>query len=127
MTGRTAADEARRELALHLLGGELLKVAGGEVGGIVHQHVDAAETVDGRLDRGCGVLRAGDVELDDQQRVRVAERLTNGFGLATGGNDVLTGGQRGLRDAEAHATSGAGDEPRPLRCHAVSKARIWRS
>jgi hypothetical protein len=43
------------------------KVAGVKVGGVVDQHVDAAESLDGCLDRSLGVLWAGDVKLDDQQ------------------------------------------------------------
>jgi hypothetical protein len=35
--------------------------------GVVDQHVDAAESLDGCLDRSLGVLWAGDVKLDDQQ------------------------------------------------------------
>ena len=114
------ADQARRELALHLLGRQLLEVAGVEAGGVVDQHVDAAEAVDGRLDRRLGVLRAGDVELDDQQVVRVAERLRDGVGVAAGGDDVVAGGQRGLGDVDAHAASGAGDEPGLLASHGSS-------
>ena len=64
------ADQARRQLPLHLLGGQLLEVAGVEAGGVVDQHVDAAEAIDGGPDRRLGVLRARDVELDDQQVVR---------------------------------------------------------
>jgi hypothetical protein len=49
-----------------LLGCQLLEVAGVEAGGVVDQHVDAADAVNGRLDRRLGVLGARDVELDDQ-------------------------------------------------------------
>ena len=61
------ADQARRDLLLHLIGRALLEVAGVKVGGVVDQHVDAAESLDGCLDRSLGVLWAGDVKLDDQQ------------------------------------------------------------
>ena len=62
MTGRTARVtfigpiRLVGELALHLLGRQLLEEAGVEAGGVVDEHVDAAEAVDGRLDRGLGVL-----------------------------------------------------------------------
>ena len=51
------ADEARGDLPVHLLGRELLEEAGVEAGGVVDEHVDAAEAVDGRLDRRLGVVR----------------------------------------------------------------------
>ena len=49
------ADEARRELPLDLLRRQLLEVARVEVGGVVDQHVDAAEAVDGGPHRRLGV------------------------------------------------------------------------
>ena len=107
-------------------GRQLLEVAGIEAGGVVDQHVDAAEAVDGRLDRRLGVLRAGDVELDDEQVVGLAEGLGDGVGVAAGGDDVVAGGQRGLGEVDAHAAAGAGDEPCLLGGHASSKARIPR-
>ena len=55
--------------------------------------------------------RAGDVELDDQQVVGVADGLGDGVGVAAGGHDVVAGGERGLGDLDAHAAAGAGDEP----------------
>ena len=48
----------RRELALHLLGRQLLEEAGVEVAGVVDEDVDAAEALDGGLDRGVCVCRA---------------------------------------------------------------------
>ena len=63
------------------------------------------------VDRRLGVLRAGDVELDDEQVVGVADRLRDGVGVAAGGDDVVAGGQRGLGEVDAHAAAGAGDEP----------------
>jgi hypothetical protein len=60
------ADQARRDLPLHLLGRELLEVASVEAGGVVDEHVDAAEAIDGRTDRSLGVLGAGYVQLGDQ-------------------------------------------------------------
>ena len=57
------------------------------------------------------VLAAGHVELGDEQVVRVAERLGDGGGIAAGGHDVMAGGQRGLRDVDAQAAAGAGDDP----------------
>ena len=105
------ADQARGDLPVHLLGRELLEEARVEAGGVVDEHVDAAEAVDSGLDRRLGVLRAGDVELDDEQVVRVADGLGDGVGVAAGGHDVVAGGERGLGDVEAHSAAGAGDEP----------------
>ena len=48
------AEQALGELALHLLGRELLEEARVEAGGVVDQHVDAAEALDRRLDRRLG-------------------------------------------------------------------------
>src|SRR5205823_2246117 len=116
------AEKARGDVTLHLLRRQLLEEPGVEAGGIVDQHVDAAEAVDGRLDRGLGVLRAGDVELDDEQIVRVADCLRDGVGIAAGGHDVVAGGQRGLGEVDAHAASGAGDEPGLLEGHGCQQS-----
>src|SRR6266568_6443149 len=50
----------------------LLEEPGVEVAGIVDEHVDTAEALDGGLDGGLGVRATGDVELDDEQIVRFA-------------------------------------------------------
>ena len=50
------ADQARGDLPVHLLGRELLEEARVEAGGVVDEHVDAAEAVDGGLDRRLGVV-----------------------------------------------------------------------
>jgi hypothetical protein len=105
------ADQARRELSLELLGRQLLEVAGVEAGGVVDQHVDAAEALDRRPDRHLGIVRARDVELGDEQVVRGAERRGDGVGVAAAGDDVVAGAQRGLGEVDAHPASGAGDEP----------------
>ena len=105
------ADQARGDLPVHLLGRELLEEARVEAGGVVDEHVDAAEALDSGLDRRLGVLRAGDVEPDDEQVVRVADGLGDGVGVAAGGHDVVAGGERGLGDVDAHSAAGAGDEP----------------
>ena len=54
---------------------------------------------------------AGDVELDDQQALRVAEGAADGLGVATGGDDVVAGRERRPCEVGAHAAAGAGDEP----------------
>jgi hypothetical protein len=105
------ADEAHPQLALDLLGRQLLEEPRLEAGGVVDQHVDAAEAVNGRLNRRLGVLPAGHVERDDEQRVGLAEGLCHGGRVAAGGHHVVAGGQRGLGELDAHAAAGAGDEP----------------
>ena len=63
------------------------------------------------LTAALGVGAARDVELDDEQVVRVAERVAHGLGIAAGGDDVVAGGERGPGDVDTHAAAGAGDEP----------------
>ena len=105
------ADEARRQLPFHLLRRELLEVARVEARRVVDEHVDAVEALECRLDGGLCVLAAGDVELGDEQVVRVAERLGDGDGVAAGGHDVVAGGQGRAGELDAHAAAGAGNEP----------------
>jgi hypothetical protein len=110
-------EEVDGELALHLLGRELLEVARIVVPGVVDEHVDAAEAVDGRLDRRLGVLAAGDVELDDEQVIGLTERRCDGVRVAAGGNDVVACGERRLGEINPHPAPGAGDDPRLLVGH----------
>jgi hypothetical protein len=86
------ADEPRRQLILNLAGRQFLEVAPIEVGGVVDQHVDASESVNSRLDRGLGVLRAGDVQLHDQQVLGLAHGGAHSLGVAAGGDDRVPGG-----------------------------------
>ena len=69
-------------------------------------------------DGGLGVGGVGDVELDDQEVVVLADRRADLLGVAAGGDDRVTGGQGGLGDVDAHAAAGAGDEPNLLVSHA---------
>ena len=80
------ADEARRQLSLDLLWGQLLKVAPIEVGGIVDQYVDAPEPIDSGPRCCLSVAEAGDVQLDDQQVIR----RTDGLGHSVGVRPVAT-------------------------------------
>jgi hypothetical protein len=59
----------------------------------------------------CASSLRGDVELGDEQVVRVAERLGDGGGVATGGHGVVAGCQRCLGDVDAQAAAGSGDDP----------------
>src|SRR6266571_5418848 len=92
MTGRTARvtfiGPSRLVASCRsICSGQLLEVAGIEVGGVVDQHVDAAEALDGGLHHCLGVGTAGDVELDDQQVVRLADGIRHGVGVAAGAGD----------------------------------------
>jgi hypothetical protein len=62
------ANEARRQLPLHLLRRQLLEVARVKAGSIVDQHVDAAEPVDSGPHRRLGIGAASDVQLRDTSR-----------------------------------------------------------
>ena len=52
----------------------------------------------------------------------------HGFGVAAGGDDRVAGGERGLRDVDAHAAACAGDEPTFLSVISFNPflAAMWR-
>ena len=108
---------ARRQLPLDLLRRQLLEVARIKVGGVVDEHVDAAEAVDGGLHRCLGVRGAGDVQLDDQQVLRLADGPGHRVGVASSCDDRVPGGQRGPGNIDAHPTARAGNEPNFLISH----------
>ena len=112
-------DQIGGQLPLDLLGRQLLEEAGIEVAGVVDEHVDAAEALERRPHRRLRGREARDVELDDQQVVRLAERRTDRLGVAAGRDDGMAGGECGLGDVHAHAAAGAGDEPDLLLTHPV--------
>src|SRR5439155_23284431 len=114
------ADEACRQLPLDLLRCQLLEVARIEVGGVVDEHVDAAESIHGGLHRGLRVLRAGDVQLDDEQVAGLADSLRHGVGVAAGGDDCVPSGQGSLGEIYAHSTACAGNKPNVLISHRTS-------
>ena len=111
------AEQVGLDLGAEIIGGELLEEPGVEVAGVVDEDVDAAEALDGGGDRRHGVFGTGDVELDDEQVVGVAERLAHGVGVAAGRDDGVAGGERRLHDVDAHATAGTGHEPDVLVSH----------
>src|SRR5213592_4130964 len=121
------ADEERPQLPVDLLRRQLLEVAGKEVAGVVDQHVDAAEPLNGGPSRRLGVCAVGDVQLDDQQVVRLSHSLCYSVGVPTGGHDRVAGGQGGLGDIDAHATPGTGNKPDlgvSLESHGTSLIRV---
>jgi hypothetical protein len=94
-----------------------------EVGGVVDQHVDTTEAIDGGLHRRLGVVGIGDVELGDQQVVGGAEGFGDCVGLTPRGDDGLAGRESSPRDVGAHAASGTGDEPHLLVTHDLGSFR----
>ncbi len=112
------AEQVRLDLRPEVLRSDLLEEPGLEVSGVVYQHVDTAEPLDGGLDgcaRGGGI---GDVEVDDQQVVVLAQRGRDVVGPACGGDHRVTGGQGRLGDVDAQTAASAGDEPNLLLAHA---------
>ena len=107
--------ERAEEVGLHLrpeLGvADLLEVAGVEVAGVVDEHVDPSEPLDGRIDGGLSGGGVGDVEGDGEQVVVLAEGRGDLGGVAGGGDDGVAGVEGGLGQVDAHAAGGAGDEP----------------
>ena len=118
------ADEARRQLPLHLLRRQLLEVARVEAGSIVDQHVDAAEPVDSGPHRRLGIGAAGDVQLDGQQVVRLSQGLGHAVAVPAGGHNRVAGRQGGLGEIDAHAAAGSSDEPDLLVTHDTSVPRV---
>jgi hypothetical protein len=72
---------------------------------------------DGSLDCCLRILWAGDVEFDCQQVVVVAHRSRDLRSIAAGGDNGVAGGQGGLGDVDAQASTSAGDEPNLLFSH----------
>ena len=64
-----------------------------------------------RLDGGLGAGGVGDVKSYDDEVVVCSEHGGDLLGVAAGGDDGVTGSQGGLGDIDAHAATGAGDEP----------------
>jgi len=79
----------------------------------------AAEAVDHGLHRRLSRRQARDVELEDEQVVSLADGVGHGIGVAAGRDDCVAGGERGLRDVDAHAPAGPSDEPNPLVSHVL--------
>jgi hypothetical protein len=113
------AEQQRLELIADLFRAELLEEAGEEIPRVVDQDVDPAELSDGGLDCSLGVLRAGDVELDCQQAVVVADRRRDLRAIAAGGHDRMPGGQDGLGGVDAQAPACAGDQPHFFLSHGM--------
>jgi hypothetical protein len=117
MTGRTARVR---------FGADLLEEPGVEVAGVVDEHVDASEPVDGSPDGRFGVGGVGDVEHDGQEVIVLAQGGGDGLGVAGGGDHGVAGRERRPGDVDAHATAGAGDEPNLLVSHQTALPSVER-
>ena len=93
------------------------KKPGVEVARVVDEHVDAAESLHGRLGRGVRGVLVGDVERDGEEVVVLADGVAHSVGVAAGRDDRVSGGECRLRDVDAHAAAGAGDEPHRVVSH----------
>ena len=111
------AEEVRLHLPAVLLGADLLEESGVEVARVVDEHVDAAESLHGRLGRSFGGILVGDVERDGEKVVVLADGVAHAVGIAAGRDDRVSGGECRLRDLDAHAAAGAGDEPHRVVSH----------
>ena len=107
------AAEVRLELLLELLRRQLLEEACEEVPGVVDQHVDPAETVEGGLHRRFRRRGARDVQFHDEQVVGLANRVGHGVGIAAGRDDRVAGGERRLGDVDAHPATRTSDRTTP--------------
>ena len=88
-----------------------------EVAGVVDEHVDAAEVVDGGLHRDLGRNEARDVEFDDEQVVGLADGVGHRLGISAGRDDCVASAERGLSDVDTHTSAGTGDQPDLLVSH----------
>jgi len=100
------------DLRLDLSGRDLFEEPRDEVTGVVDQHVDPAEALDGRGHCGGGLLGVCDVQAHNEQIVVRADGFRDGFSVAPGSHDVVTSCQRSRGELDAQAAARAGDEPR---------------
>ena len=126
-------EQERLDLIADLFGAEFLEEAGEEIARVVDQNVDSTERRDGGLNGRLRILRASHVELDSQQVVVVAHCGRDLRSIAASGDDSMAGGQGGLGDVDAQASTSAGDEPHflfthgdvPRLAHERPRGRTW--
>ena len=104
-------------LPLNLLRSQLLEKPGLKIPGVVDQHVDVPEPFDGRSHRRLRRGQARYVQLHDEEVVSFADGVGQSFGVAAGCDDCVAGGERSLRDVDAHAAASPSDEPNALVSH----------
>ena len=96
---------------LGLLCARFLDRAQQAVAGIVDQHIDPAERLDGGADGLMCLGFLGDVQLDGQQAVVLAELLGDVGRIAGGGNHAVAAFQSRLRDPCPEPARCPRDEP----------------
>ena len=97
--------------APHFIGTGFFHRAQQTVTGVVYQHVDASEVLDGSLGDRNALCFVGDVEGDGQQTGLIAKTLSDAAGIPGGGNHGVTVGQCSGGDFCADTARSARDEP----------------
>ncbi|CAM5589599.1 hypothetical protein SANTM175S_00678 [Streptomyces antimycoticus] len=114
------APEVRLELGAEVVVVRCLDGRHIRVSRVVHEHVDAPEAGERRLDGLVRRLGTRDVQRDGMDAVAVlAECLREGLGVAGGGHDMIAGLEGGGDQGAPEAARSTGDEP-DLLLHAVS-------
>ena len=80
-------EQVRFDLCAEVLRRDLFEEPRIEVAGVVDEHVDAAEAIHDRGDRGLRLIRTRHVELDDKHIVSGSKRGGDGPGVSARGND----------------------------------------
>ncbi len=116
-------EEVDLNLRPELLRANFLEEAGLEAGGVIDQHVDPAEPLDRCLYGRLGIGRAGDVQLDNQQVIGLADGFADYVRIATRGHNGVSGGESGPGDVHTHAAPRARNKPHLLHRHVTSVRR----
>jgi hypothetical protein len=104
-------EEVGVDLGAEVVEVDVLDRADVGVSGVVDQHVEPPEAVDGGADRGAGGLLVGHVERDDGEPVAVlGGEVVQRLGAADAGDDLVTGVEDGADDLPAEAAGGAADQ-----------------
>jgi len=119
------SNEACCQLPVDLRRCQFLEVAGIEAGGVVDQHIDAAEAVDGRPYRGLGVRRARDVQRDGEHVARRAQHPGHSIAVSTGSHHRMAGGQRGPHEIDTHAAAGTRNQPDLFAHHILNDCTFY--
>jgi len=88
-----------------------------EVPGVVHQDVDTSEAIYGGPRCRLGGREVRNIELDDEQVIRIAHGLGHRSGAAAARDDCVTCGERRPDEVDAHPAASAGNEPDALVSH----------
>ena len=86
------AEQRGLDLRPEVLRPDLLEEPGVEVPRIVDQNVDTSEPFDGSLDGRLGVGGIGDIELDGQEAIVLAQGRCDAVDVAAGSHDRVAAG-----------------------------------